>query len=99
MNETLAEDNHNLKFIGKVGQFCPVIDGVGGGIMLREQGDKYYSVTGTKGYRWLESEVVRNEPDYRTIIDMKYYNSLVDEAVKSISQYCSDEFTFEWFVS
>lgn len=99
MNETLAEDNHNLKFIGKVGQFCPVIDGVGGGIMLREQGDKYYSVTGTKGYRWLESETVRNEPDYRTIIDMKYYNSLVDDAVQSISQYCTDEFTFEWFVS
>lgn len=99
MNETLAEDNHNLKFIGKVGQFCPVIDGVGGGIMLREQNDKYYSVTGTKGYRWLESETVRNEPDYRTIIDMRYYNSLVDDAVQAISQYCNDEFNFEWFVS
>ena len=67
--------------------------------MLREQGDKYYSVTGTKGYRWLESETVRNEPDYRTIIDMRYYNSLVDDALNSISHYCSDEFTFEWFVS
>ena len=95
MNETLVEGNHNLKFIGKVGQFCPVKDGYGGGILVREQNGKYYSVTGTKGYRWLESEVVRNMPDWKEVIDMNYYNSLVDEAVKTISQYGD----FEWFVS
>lgn len=102
MNEGMGEDEHNYHFVGRVGQFCPVVDGAGGGILYREKDGKYYSATGTKGYRWLESEVVRHlfvdnpeRDDWFKIIDMSYYNRMVDEAVKTISQYGD----FEWFAS
>lgn len=92
MNEGLAEDEHSYHFIGKVGQFCPIKEGCGGGVLLRESenkktGEKSYSAaTGSKGYRWLESEMVKQlgkEAD----INRDYYNVLVDEAVKTVSQY------------
>lgn len=92
MNEGLSEDEHSYHFIGKVGQFCPIKEGCGGGVLLRESenkktGEKSYSAaTGSKGYRWLESEMVKQlgkEAD----INRDYYNVLVDEAVKTVSQY------------
>ena len=52
----------------------------------KDGSSKYDSVTGTKDYRWLESEDVKNlgkEDD----IDISYYDSLVDDAVKTISKY------------
>ena len=92
LNPLIAE-GHEYKFIGKVGNFCPILPGKGGGLLVREKDGKYYSATGSKGYRWLESEMVRGgNEDY---IDRAYYNSLVDGAVETISQYGD----FEWFVS
>lgn len=85
---------HNYIFVGRVGQFCPILPGRGGGVLYRFQNDKYYSLPGTKGYRWLESEIVRGlgkEND----IDISYYDLLVDEAIKTIEKYGS----FEKFVS
>ena len=83
---------HDYHFVGKVGQFCPVKPGCGGGILLRETENKktkekgYAAATGSKGYRWLESEMVR-ELGKQDDIDKGYYNGLVDEAVKSLSSY------------
>ena len=57
LNE-IIETGHNYRFIGKVGDFCPIKPGRGGGILCREQNGKYYAATGTTGYRWLESEVI-----------------------------------------
>ena len=96
----LISKGHSYHFIGKVGQFCPVKPGVGGGILLREGKDKdgnqkFGAATGSKGYRWLESEMVYNVKDLRESIDRSYYDRLVDEAVKAISEYGD----FEWFVS
>lgn len=94
MNEDLPEDAHNYHFVGKTGLFCPIKAGCGGGILLRENGEKYAAVTGTKGFRWLESEMVKTlckEQD----IDRNYYISLVDDAVNAISKFGD----FEWFVS
>lgn len=85
-NEGLPDGEHNYQFIGKVGQFCPVKEGYSGGILYREKDGKYYAATGTKGYRWLESEYLRDK-DYIKMIDMSYYNKLVDEAVETISKY------------
>lgn len=85
-NEDLPEDSHNYIFVGKVGRFCPIKPNKGGGILLREKDGKYYAATGTKGYRWLESETVRNLND-DTIIDQSYYTRLVDDAVDTISKY------------
>ena len=86
MNEDLEEDQHNYVFIGRTGLFCPIKSGCGGGRLMREQGDKYYSVTGTKDYRWLEAETVNNLKKQKDIDD-SYYKKLVDEAIKAISKY------------
>ena len=86
MNENLGPDEHDYHFVGKVGEFCPIVPGANGGILLREKEGKYYAATGSKGYRWLEAEMVkslRKEDD----IDRSYYVSQVDEAVKTISKY------------
>lgn len=98
-NEKLPEGEHKYRFIGKVGLFCPIKPGCGGGELLREGRDsdgniKYSYATGAKGYRWLESEMVR-ELHKEDDIDRNYYNKLVDDAIKTISQYGD----FEWFVS
>lgn len=87
-------EGHDYVFIGRVGQFCPINDGAGGGILLRENRGKYSAATGSKGYRWLESEMVKNLGK-EDCINKRYYKNLVDDAVKSISQYGD----FEWFVS
>lgn len=90
----LIDKGHNYRFIGKVGRFCPIKPGCGGGLLMREKDGKYYAATGSKGYRWLESEMV-TELGKEADIDRSFYDSLVDEAVKSISEYGD----FEWFVS
>jgi hypothetical protein len=89
----IIEKGHDYKFVGKVGNFCPILPGKGGGLLSREKDGKYYAATGSKGYRWLESEMVRGTNE--EFIDVSYYNNLVDEAVKTISEYGD----FEWFVS
>ena len=95
MNEKLPEGEHSYQFIGKVGQFCPMKKGTGGGILLRETSSGgYAAATGSKGYRWLESEMVRTlqKEEY---INPDYYISMVDDAKAAISEYGD----FEWFVS
>lgn len=94
LNEGLGENEHDYHFIGKVGAFSPIYQGRGGGLLLREKDGKYYAATGTKGYRWLEADMVRTlkrEDD----IDRGYYNNLVDEAVADISKFGD----IEWFMS
>ena len=91
---------HNYIFVGKVGQFCPIKPGCGGGLLCRESEDKktgekkYDAATGTKGYRWLESEMVK-ELGKEDDIDRGYYDALVDAAATDISAFGD----LEWFVS
>lgn len=89
---------HNLRYIGKVGLFTPVIDGAGGGLLVRlnDHGDiaKYDSVAGAKEYRWLESEIVQMM-GYESKIDYRYFDKLVEDARAAINE--RDD--FEWFVS
>ena len=82
----VVEKGHNRIFIGKVGQFCPIKPGCGGGLLMREKDGKYYAATGSKGYRWLESEMVR-ELAKQDDIDRSYYNELCDDAIETISKY------------
>lgn len=91
--EKIAE-GHDYHFMGKVGEFCPVKTGKGGGVLVREQEGKYYAATGTTGYRWLESDVMFNGGNDE-FIDRSFYDKLVDDAVEAISKYGD----FEWFVS
>lgn len=85
-NEDLPEEEHKYQFVGKAGSFCPMKSGCGGGLLLREKDGKYYAVTGTKGYRWMEAEVVQ-ELHKEDDIDQSYYIALVDAAVETISKY------------
>ena len=88
------EEGHSYIFVGRVGLFTPIKKGRGGGILLRNQDDKYYAVTGSSGYRWLVSEVVVAN-GLQDAVDESYYISLVDAAIDTISQYGD----FERFVS
>lgn len=90
MNEGMGEDEHNYIFVGRVGRFCPIIAGKGGGQLMRRNGDGtgYGAVGGTKGYRWLEASLVKNlgkEDD----IDRSYYQRLADDAINDISKFGS----------
>lgn len=93
-NEKLADDEHDYQFVGRVGRFCPIKPDCGGGVLYRVNNDKYFAAAGTKGYRWLESEMVKNLGK-ETDIDRSYYDKMIDEAVETISQFGD----FEWFVS
>lgn len=91
MNEKLPEGKHNYRFVGKVGQFTPVVDGVGGGILVREGKDKngnvkYDSANGAKGYRWMESKMVK-DLGLEDKIDRTYYERQIDAAVADISKF------------
>lgn len=85
---------HNYIFVGKVGRFCPIKEGCGGGLLCREKDGKFYSATGAKGYRWLESETVL-ENNLQDSIDEKHFIEMADDAIETISKFGD----FEWFVS
>lgn len=92
---------HDYRFVGKIGAFCPMIDGVGAGILLRESKPGVYgAVNGTKHadgkgvYRWMEAEMVE-KLGLQDKADTTYHNRLVDEAIETINKFGD----FERFVS
>lgn len=97
---------HRYQFIGGVGLFSPVLPGNGGGWLLRKDDNgKYSSATGTKGYRWMESEAIKLLGK-ENLIDRSYYTSLVDDAADKIAYWCDEtnkkegtNYNFEWFTS
>lgn len=44
VNELSEEEKHDYQFIGKVGQFCPMLFGYGGGELLRETNERFWKV-------------------------------------------------------
>lgn len=95
MNEDLPEGEHNYIFVGRVGQFTPIKEGCGGGVLYRKKDGKYYAVAGTKKpddtpYRWMESEMVK-ELHKEDDIDISYYERLCDDVVAAINKYGSYE--------
>lgn len=88
------EKGHNYKFIGKVGSFCPIKPGCGGGLLCREKDGKFYSATGAKGYRWLEAEMVETLEKFNDI-DECHFIEMADTAIDSIKKFGD----YEWFVS
>ena len=101
----VGEEFHDYRFVGKVGSFCPMKDGAGGGLLLREiaedkrKGNRFASANGAsskngKLYRWMETEMVK-ELGLEDQVDRSYYNALVDDAIETIDKY--DD--FERFVS
>ena len=92
LNEKIS-DGHDYHFVGKVGRFCPIKPGCGGGLLLAQRNGKFDSVNGAKDYRWLESELIQGTGE--DIIDRSYYDNLVTDAVHTIAAYGD----FEWLVS
>lgn len=97
--QKLIDQGHDYQFIGKVGLFCPVVAGCNGGMLSREQNGKFVSVTGTKGYRWKEAEIVEELKEFDNI-DLRYYQALADDAVAVIDKYTKEAgSSFKEFVS
>lgn len=91
----VIDQGHNYIFVGRVGLFTPIKKGCGGGLLRRKSDNgKYAAVTGTKGYRWMESEMVKTL-EKEADIDISYYENLVDEAIETINKFGD----YEWFVS
>ena len=93
LQKNIAE-GHYYHFVGRVGQFCPIRSGCGGGLLMRESGGKYAAATGTKGYRWMESEMV-HMLHKEEFIDRSYYDKLVNDAKDAIGVHGD----FEWFAA
>ena len=94
LDEEIAK-GHSYLFVGKTGEFMPIIPGAGGGLLMRKEDDGGYGyATGAKGYRWLESENMEKLPDWKKYIDIRYFRGLVDAARDTISTFCD----FDLFV-
>lgn len=92
----IIEEGHCYTFVGKAGEFVPIRPGLGGGLLLRKDNLSGYGyATGAKGFRWMESENLKELKNWKQMIDIRYFRSLIDTAVDTISKYCD----FQMFVS
>ncbi|HXQ33240.1 MAG TPA: hypothetical protein VN843_04385, partial [Anaerolineales bacterium] len=84
-------DFRKMRFIGKTGLFTPV--NANGGTLYRVNEDKYYAVAGTKGYQWIEADVLKASigsfNDDVTAVDMSYFDKLRQEAIETIEKFGS----------
>lgn len=89
------EKCHDYHFVGKAGLFCPMKPGCGAGRLVRENNGKYAYAAGSKDYRWMEAEQVK-QYKLEDQIDMSYFDNLVREAIETISDF-GDFYQFaEW---
>lgn len=82
-------NGHNFVFVGRVGYFCPVKAGSGGGLLVAERNKPdgtvgMDSVVGASGFRWKE---VGRDAIPEDIIDKGYHNILVNKAIDAISTF------------
>jgi hypothetical protein len=77
---------HAYQFVGKVGQFCPMLPGAGGGTLYRYDDGKYYAAAGTTGYRFMESELVK-KLGLEDKIDLSYYDDICDSVKKDMEPF------------
>jgi hypothetical protein len=85
-----------MHFVGRTGRFVPVEETAGGGLLMRVKEGKSYAVQGTKGYFWVEAEMMKDriEEDIKAgtsfeddTIDLSYFERLADEAKNTISKF------------
>jgi energy-coupling factor transporter ATP-binding protein EcfA2 len=86
-------DISKLRHVGKTGLFAPVL--AKGGTLYRLHDGKFYAVSGTKGYRWVEADgAVEMGERGELEIDMSYFEKLKEDAITTIGKFGS----FEEFV-
>lgn len=90
----LIDKGHDLRFVGRVGQFSPILPGNNAGVLYRVNEGKNYAASGTTGYRWLESEMVK-DLGMEDKIDRSFYDKLANDAIDTIAEFGD----YEWFVS
>lgn len=82
----MALSTGGMHHVGKTGRFMPVLSN--GGVLYRVKDDKFYAVTGTKGYFWIEAELAKPLYEEGKIeVDMSYFETLVEEAKNAIDYY------------
>lgn len=95
----ILADDGSTRYIGRNGQFTPVKKGTAGaGKLVKPKPDGaegWDAVAETKGYIWVESEVLRKMKDPMQYVDQSYYTDLCDRGVASIEKF-SD---FDQFVN
>lgn len=78
-------DGEVRQFVGKFGAFIPVLNGRR---LMRIDGDKAHSVTGTKDYLWeLDDVVMVVEKELE--VDMSYFEDLVNDGMRTIEKFGS----------
>jgi len=81
----IEQDNGQMNFVGKIGQFCPMIRGGGTLYRVTDEGKKF-AVTATTGYKWQQADVVKTlklEDD----IDVSYFEAATEEALERITEF------------
>ena len=95
------------QFVGRVGLFVPIQENAGGGTLVCLRDGKETAPPGTKGYHWVEAELMEHRletdiqfgTDYeQNTINMDYFNRMVDEAVRTIEKF-GDFYEFSGYVS
>ncbi len=92
INGVLDGDASLLRHVGRTGQFVPVE--TSGSALYRFNEDKYYAVSGTKGYHWIEAIVARDMGE-KLKIDMAYFDKMKDAAIQTIEKFVP----FEEFIN
>lgn len=79
------DEEPEMRYIGRSGAFVPVCQG--GGTLWREKDGKFSALAGTKGYRFVEAETMK-EVGLDGPIDYSYFRTLSDKARDTIAKWC-----------
>nr|DAV83890.1 MAG TPA: DNA polymerase [Caudoviricetes sp.] len=82
--DTGTEEEPERRYIGRSGAFVPVTHG--GGTLWREKDGKFSALGGTKGYRFVEAETMK-EVGLNGPIDYSYYRAMSDKARTTIEKF------------
>ena len=82
---TGTDEEPEMRYIGRSGAFVPVCQG--GGTLWREKDGKFSALAGTKGYRFVEAETMK-EVGLDGPIDYSYFRALSDKAHDTIAKWC-----------
>ena len=73
-----------MTFVGRTGRFIPVTKD--GAVLYRVKDDKFFAVTGTKGYYWIEASTAKDFKLDRDV-DMDYFWALSEAAREAIEKF------------
>ena len=94
---------HDMFFIGKVGNFIPVNEDAGdkSGVLYRVKDGSNYAPPMSTGFRFYPTELARKTwgDDICNYIDMRFFDTMANEAVDTIRKFAINEENLNWFIS